>query len=125
MSVNGREPWMSQVISSKTVSNMLTVTKRTPRSISRRASRQLWQQHVGGHLAALALEVAQHAAGVRVLDAAGEQPAGLHHLVAGVVDGRRRVVDAADQGVLVGVPGHLREDLRNLDPGHVGADRLE
>src|ERR1022692_2763218 len=32
---------MSQVISSKTVSNMLTVTKRTPASISRRASRQL------------------------------------------------------------------------------------
>ena len=33
---------MSQVISSNTVSNMLTVTKRTPASISRRASRQLW-----------------------------------------------------------------------------------
>src|SRR5918911_596653 len=33
MSVNGREPWMSQVISSKTVSNMLTVTKRTPRPL--------------------------------------------------------------------------------------------
>ena len=32
---------MSQVISSNTVSNMLTVTKRTPASIMRRASRQL------------------------------------------------------------------------------------
>ena len=37
---------MSQVISSKTVSNMLTVTKRTPASISRRASRQLWPKRV-------------------------------------------------------------------------------
>src|SRR5262249_43751951 len=46
MSVNGREPWMSQVTSSKTVSNMLTVTNRTPRSMSRRASRQLWPKRV-------------------------------------------------------------------------------
>ena len=37
---------MSQVISLKTVSNMLTVTNRTPRSISRRASRQLWPNRV-------------------------------------------------------------------------------
>ena len=51
---------------------------------------------------------------MRVLDAAGEQPAGLHHLVAGVVDGRRRVVDGADQRELVGVLGHLREDLGDL-----------
>ena len=51
---------------------------------------------------------------MRVLDAAGEQPAGLHHLVAGVVDGRGRVVDRADQRELVGVPGHLREDLADL-----------
>ena len=40
------EPWMSQVISSKTVSNMLTVTNRTPASISRRASRQLWPKRL-------------------------------------------------------------------------------
>jgi hypothetical protein len=32
---------MSQVISLNTVSNMLTVTNRTPRSIMRRARRQL------------------------------------------------------------------------------------
>ena len=41
MGLKGAEPWMSQVISLKTVSNMFTVTKRTPASISRRASRQL------------------------------------------------------------------------------------
>ena len=69
------------------------------------------QQHVGRHLAALALEIRQHAAGVRMLDAAGEQPARLHHLMAGVVNRRRRVVDGADQRKLVGVLGHLRKDL--------------
>ena len=37
---------MSQVISSNTVSNMLTVTNRTPASISRRASRQHWPKRV-------------------------------------------------------------------------------
>ena len=40
--VNGLVPWMSQVISSNTVRNVLTVTNRTPASISRRASRQHW-----------------------------------------------------------------------------------
>ena len=44
--VNGFEPWMSQVISSKTVRNVLTVTNRTPASISRRASRQHWPKRV-------------------------------------------------------------------------------
>ena len=46
MSVNGREPWMSQVISLNTVSNMFTVTKRTPASISRRAKRHDWPKRV-------------------------------------------------------------------------------
>ena len=40
--VNGFEPWMSQVISSNTVMNVFTVTNRTPASIKRRASKQLW-----------------------------------------------------------------------------------
>ena len=70
------------------------------------------QQHMGRHLAALALEIAEHAADVRMLDAAGEQPARLHHLMAGVVDGGRRVIDAADQRELVGVLGHLAERFR-------------
>src|SRR2546425_6276676 len=39
MEVNGADPWMSHVSSLKTVSNMLMVTKRTPRSIRRLASR--------------------------------------------------------------------------------------
>ena len=44
--VNGFEPWMSQVISSKTVRKVLIVTNRTPFSISRRASRQHWPNRV-------------------------------------------------------------------------------
>ena len=46
MSVNGFDPWMSQVTSSNTVSNMFTVTNRTPASISRRAIRQHWPNRV-------------------------------------------------------------------------------
>ena len=38
-SVNGFDPWMSHVTSSNTVSNMFTVTNRTPASIRRRAIR--------------------------------------------------------------------------------------
>ena len=41
MGLNGADPWMSQVISLNTVSNMFTVTNRTPASTRRRASRQL------------------------------------------------------------------------------------
>ena len=40
MDVNGLDPWMSQVISSNTVRKVLMVTKRTPLSTNRRASRQ-------------------------------------------------------------------------------------
>ena len=40
--VNGFVPWMSHVISSNTVRNVLIVTNRTPASTSRRASRQHW-----------------------------------------------------------------------------------
>ena len=76
-------------------------------------------KHVPRHLAALALEVRQHATGVRVLDAAGEQPAGLHHLVAGVMHGRRRVVNAAHERKLVGVFGRLGKHLANAEcPEH-------
>ena len=38
--VNGFEPWISHVISLKTVMKVLSVTNRTPRSTSRRASKQ-------------------------------------------------------------------------------------
>ena len=70
-------------------------------------------------------QIAQRAAGVRRVDAAGEQPAGLHHLMARVVHRGGRVIAAADQRELVGVLGVQREDLGDLDARRVGLDRLE
>ena len=66
----------------------------------------------------------EHAADVRILDAALEQAAGLHHLVAGIVDGGGRVIHAADQRVLVGVLRHARKILGDLDARDVGLDGL-
>ena len=60
-----------------------------------------------------------------MLDPAGEQPAGLHHLVARVVDRRRRVIDRADQRHLVHHRRQPGEDLRDLDARHLGRDRPE
>src|SRR5262249_57694266 len=65
------------------------------------------QEHMRRYLAAPALQVTEHAADMRMLDAAGEQPARLHHLMAGVMDGGGRVVDTAEQRILVGMAGPL------------------
>ena len=73
------------------------------RQVAAGAADRSRQQHVRREFAATALQVAERAADVRMLDAAGEEPAGLHHLMAGVVDGRRRVIDRADDRELVGV----------------------
>ena len=64
-------------------------------------------------------------AGVRVLHAGLKKAAGLHHLMARVMDRSRRVVEAPHQGILVGVPRHPREDLADPDPVHIGGNRLE
>ena len=71
------------------------------------------------------LELGHHRAIRRMLGPAGEQPAGLHHLVPGVVDGRRRVVHRADQRDLVHHRRQPGEDLRDLDARHLGGDRSE
>ena len=55
--------------------------------------------------AAAALEVAQRAPHVRMFDSAREEPAGLHHLVARVVDRRRGVVNRTYEGKLVRFEG--------------------
>ena len=97
----------------------------TVRQVAAGAADGLGNQDVGRHLAAAALEIAEDAAFVRMFDAAGEEPAGLHHLMAGVVNGGGGVVTAADERILVGVFGHLREDFADLHSGHVGVDGLE
>src|SRR5438874_179979 len=60
-----------------------------------------------------------------MLDASGEEAAGLHHLVSGVVDGGGGVIDRADNRELIRVLGHAREDLRYLHPRNVGLNRPE
>jgi hypothetical protein len=95
------------------------------RQVPAGAADRLWQQDVGRQLAPAALQVAEGTADVRMLDPAGEEPTRLHHLVAGVVNRRSRVVDRADQRELVGVLGHTGEDLGYLDPASFGLDRVE
>ena len=95
------------------------------RQVAAGAANRLRDKNVGRHFAAAALEIAEDAAFVRMFDAAGEEPAGLHHLMAGVVDGGGRVITAADERILVGVFGHLRKDFADLHSRHVGVDGLE
>ena len=77
-----------------------------------------------GQVAAPAFEKLQRAARVRRDDAAGEEPARLHHLVAGVVDRRRSVINGADERELI---GDLRVAWENLGELKVtlGGNRLE
>ena len=82
------------------------------------------QQHVRRHVAVRTFQLAEHTADVRMLDAALEEAAGLHHLMAGVVDGGGRVIHAADERELVRVLGHAREVLGDLDARDVGLDGL-
>ncbi len=95
------------------------------RHVAPRRADRAGEQDVRRDLPPRPLQLRQGAAVVRVLDPAAEEAAGLHHLVAGVVDGRRRVVDRADQRHLVHLAGQLREDLADLDARHAGRDRPE
>ena len=72
-----------------------------------------------------AAQMRQHRSVMGIFLAAAEQEAGLHHLMAGLVDRRRLVMDRADDGVAVGHLGHEREVLADLDAGDVGLDRPE
>ena len=72
-----------------------------------------------------AAQIRQCRAVMRVFLAAAEEAAGLHHLVAGLVDRRRLVVDRAEDGVAVGGLRHEREGFADFDAGYVGSDRPE
>ena len=62
---------------------------------------RLRQDDVRGQFVAAAFQKLQRAARVRRVDAAGEKPARLHHLVPGVVHRRGGVIDAAHERKLV------------------------
>ena len=74
------------------------------------AAHQLGQHDERRQVGLAALQVADHRPDVRRVDAAGEQPAGLHHLPARVVHRRAAVMDRAHERELVG-------DLRRAAAG--------
>ena len=72
-----------------------------------------------------AFEVPQHATHMRAFEPAAEQPPGLHHLMARVVDGRGGVINAADIRDLVAVSRHSRKHFRNRDSRRPASRSLE
>ena len=74
---------------------------------------------------ATAFKKFERASGMRGVDAAGEKPAGLHHLMASIVDCGSGVITGADEREFVGEFGVERKDFRYLNVGIVGFDRLE
>src|SRR5258708_5545607 len=66
-----------------------------------------------------------HCAVMRVFLPALEKMAGLHQLVTGLMDGRFRVVDGAENGVTVRHVGHEGEAFADLDAGDVRFDLAE
>ena len=62
------------------------------RHVPARGPHDLGKNHVRRQVAAPSAEIAQHATGMRRIDPARKEPPGLHHLVARVVDGGRRVI---------------------------------
>ena len=95
------------------------------RQIAAGRPHRLRQDDVRRQFGFAAFQIFQRATGVRRVDAAGEQPAGLHHLMAGVVHRRRRVINTAHERKLVRDLGLQRKNLGDLNVGIVGADRLE
>ena len=81
-------------------------------------------QNVRRNVALRPQEFGGHATDMRILDAALKEPAGLHHLMPGIVDGCGGVIDGTEHGELVGIPRHARENFRNLHARHVGRERL-
>jgi len=80
------------------------------------------QQDVGRETVPLSFHFADDAAEVGVLKGIFKNTAGLDELEAGVVHGRAGMVQAADEGELVGMAGHAREDLADFNAGDIGFD---
>ncbi len=92
--------------------------------VAARVADRMREQDVRRDVAVGALDLGDHAAEVGILDAALEQASGLHHLMARVVDRGGGVIDAADERIFVGMFGHARKILADLDLRDVGLDRL-
>ena len=95
------------------------------RQVAAGRAHRLGKDDVSGQFVAPPLEVLQSATGVRGVDPAGEEPAGLHHLMAGVMHRRRVVITTADQRELVRDLRVQGEYLGELYVRVVRPDRLE
>ena len=82
-------------------------------------------QNVRRHVAARAFELREDAAVMRMFNSAGKESTRLHHLMAGVVNGGRGVINGADERNLVHDFGKARKDLAHGHAGDFGGDRLE
>src|ERR1035437_5326305 len=97
----------------------------TVRQIAAKLPDHVREQNIGRHVSARPFFKSKHRTVIRRLEAALEEPSGLHHLAAGVVYRCRSVVDRPYQGELVGMFGHAGKNLRDFYPGNIGFDRLE
>jgi hypothetical protein len=86
---------------------------------------RLGEQHIGRGVALRALVPGHDAPVRRVFDARAEQAARLHHLVAGVVNGRGLVVGRPHERDLVHHRGQAGEDFRHEYARHIRFDRPE
>jgi len=93
------------------------------RHIAARVAYGAGKQHVRGDVSLRAAQLAQHAAYVRILDAALEQAPGLHHLMTRVVHSGGGVVNGTDEREFIGMPCGPGEDLADLDAVRAGLDR--
>src|SRR5262245_49747757 len=75
------------------------------RQIAAGPADRLRQQDLRRHLAARSAKSAHHAADVRMFDLILEQAAGLHQLMARIMDRRPRVMERADERELIGLSG--------------------
>src|SRR6185295_9077224 len=80
---------------------------------------------MGRQFVAPSFEKFKRATGVWGVDAAGEQPARLHHLVAGVMHRCGGMITGSNEGELVSQFCVQREYLGNLNIWIIGLDRLE
>ena len=78
-----------------------------------------------GQFVPSAFEEFQRATGVGRINSTGKKPPGLHHLMAGIMDGRGSMITGSDQRKLISQFGLQREDFGNLNVRIIGPDGLE
>ncbi len=83
------------------------------------------QHDVRRHFSLGTEQLRVHAAHMRILDATLKQAPRLHHLMAGFVDRRSRVIERSHDRKLVRLLGRERQYFREEQPIRLGFDRPE